>query len=231
MTRRGRVEEKVVVWDWPARITHWGFSFSLTAALVLGYQFDPESPWFRWHIPVAYFAAWFLGVRLLLGFAGSRYMRWAAFFHSRLSTVRYFGSVFRGERNLELGLNPGSAAFALGIYACLAALIYSGFDGNLVETWHARLASVAVGLIGLHLVGLVLHGVRHRAATPLAMVHGRVSGRPPDGLAGTHAGAGALLFLLSGLVLGLLVRYYDEANGVIAIPCLPEIPVPVIQKG
>ncbi len=128
-------------------------------------------------------------------------------------------------------MNPGSAAFAAGIYACLAALIYSGFEGDLVETWHGRLARVAVGLIGLHLAGLLLHALRHRAPTPLAMVHGRVSGRPPDGLAGTHAGAGVVLLLLSGLGLGLLVRYYDEANGVIAIPSLPEIPVPAIQKG
>jgi cytochrome b len=231
MSRRAAVEGTVVAWDWPARITHWGFSFSLTAALVLGFQFDPESPWFRWHIPAAYFAVWFLGVRLLLGFAGSRYLRWTAFFHSPRNTVRYFGSVFRGERDTAVGLNPGSAAFASGIYACLAALIYSGFEGDLVETWHGRLARAAVGLIGLHLVGLLLHALRHRAPTPLAMVHGRVAGRPPEGLAGTHARAGLLLLLLSGLVLALLVGCYDEANGVIAIPGLPEIPVPAIQKG
>ena len=231
MSRPGVEEGTVLAWDWPARISHWGFSFSLTAALVLGFWFDPESAWFRWHIPAAYFAVWFFGVRLLLGFAGSRYMRWAAFFHSPRRTVRYLASVLRGERDTAVGLNPGSAAFAAGIYACLAALIYSGFEGDLVEIWHGRLARFAVGLIGLHLAGLLLHALRHRAPTPLAMVHGRVAGRPPEGLAGTHAGAGVLLLLLSGLVLGLLVGYYDEANGVIAIPGLPEIPVPAIQKG
>ncbi len=231
MSRQLPGEGTVLVWDWPARITHWGFSFSLTAALVLGFQFDPESSWFRWHIPAAYLAVWFLGVRILLGFAGSRYMRWATFFHSPRSTVRYLGSVLRGERDTAVGLNPGSAAFAAGIYACLAALIYSGFEGDLVETWHGRLACAAVGLIGLHLAGLLLHALRHRAPTPLAMVHGRAAGRPPEGVANTHAGAGLLLLLLSGLVLWLLVGYYDEANGVIAIPGLPEIPVPAIQKG
>ncbi len=231
MSRQLPGEGTVLVWDWPARITHWGFSFSLTAALVLGFQFDPESSWFRWHIPAAYLAVWFLGVRILLGFAGSRYMRWATFFHSPRSTVRYLGSVLRGERDTAVGLNPGSAAFAAGIYACLAALIYSGFEGDLVETWHGRLACAAVGLIGLHLAGLLLHALRHRAPTPLAMVHGRAAGRPPEELANTHAGAGLFLLLLSGLVLWLLVGYYDEANGVIAIPGLPEIPVPAIQKG
>ena len=179
MSRQLPGEGTVLVWDWPARITHWGFSFSLTAALVLGFQFDPESSWFRWHIPAAYLAVWFLGVRILLGFAGSRYMRWATFFHSPRSTVRYLGSVLRGERDTAVGLNPGSAAFAAGIYACLAALIYSGFEGDLVETWHGRLACAAVGLIGLHLAGLLLHALRHRAPTPLAMVHGRAAGRPP----------------------------------------------------
>jgi len=231
MSRQPPGEGQVLVWDWPARITHWGFSISLSAALVVGFQFDPESSWFRWHILAAYLAAWFLGVRILLGFVGSRYMRWVAFFHSPQRTVRYIGLVLRGKREALVGLNPGSAAFALGIYVCLGGLIYSGFMPDLVETWHGRLAYAAVGLIVLHLVGLLLHALRHRALTPLAMVHGRAAGRFPDGLGRTRTGAGLALLLLSGLVVWLLVRYYDEPNAVIAIPGLPEIPVPAIQKG
>ena len=37
--------------------------------------------------------------------------------------------------------------------------------------------------------------------------------------------------LLSGAVLWALVAFYDEANAVVAIPGLPEIPVPTVQKG
>jgi hypothetical protein len=231
MSQHPPVEETVLVWDWPARITHWGFSASLTVALVFGFQFDPESPWFRWHILAAYLAVWFLAVRIFLGFFGSRYMRWTAFFHSPRSTLRYIGVVLRGERERGVGLNPGSAAFALCIYLCLAALIYSGFVPDLVETWHGRLAYAAVGLIGLHLLGLFLHALRHGALTPLAMVHGRVAGRVPEGLVSPYPLAGMALLGLCGLVLWLLVAYYDEANSVLAIPGLPEIPVPAIQKG
>lgn len=222
---------KVLVWDWPARITHWGFSGALTAALFLGFQFEPESAWFRWHIVAAYGAVWFLVVRIFLGFAGSRYLRWSAFFHSPRSVVRYLGAALHGERDAKAGLNPGSAAFALGIYVCLAALVYSGFSPEWVEFWHGRLAWGAVGLIALHLTGLLLHAWRNRAPTPLAMVHGRVEGRFSEGLSHSGAWAGVLLFVLSALVVWGLVGCYDEANSAIVIPGLPEIPVPFIQKG
>lgn len=231
MNEREHTGGKVLVWDWPARITHWGFSGALTAALVLGFQFDPESAWFRWHIVAAYLAVWFLFVRILLGFVGNRYVRWAAVFDSARKLVSYLGEALRGELDTKVGLNPGSAAFGLGIYMCLAALVCSGFAPDWVEPWHGRLAWGAVGLIGLHLTGLLLHAWRNRALTPLAMVHGRVQGQSSDGLTQTGARAGVLLLVLSSLVLWGLVGCYDEANSVIAIPGLPEIPVPLVQKG
>jgi hypothetical protein len=63
------------------------------------------------------------------------------------------------------------------------------------------------------------------------MFHGRVSGRLQDGLQHASPGVGFLLMLLSGAVLWALVAFYDEANAVVAIPGLPEIPVPTVQKG
>jgi cytochrome b len=221
----------VLIWDWPARVVHWGFSVSLTVALLVGFLTDPEGPLFRWHILAAYLAVWFLGLRVVLGFAGSRYLRLSALFCGPPGLFRYLGSVMRWERETLPGLNPGSAAFALGIYGCLVALVYSGFVAELVETWHGRLAYGASGLIVVHLAGLFLHALRHRAPTPLAMFHGRVSGRLQDGLQHASPGVGFLLMLLSGAVLWALVAFYDEANAVVAIPGLPEIPVPTVQKG
>jgi cytochrome b len=226
-----RHEETVVVWDWPARITHWGFSFSLSIALAVGFFCDPEGALFTVHIFAAYLAAWFLAVRIVLGFAGSRYLRWASLFQSPSSLFRYFGSVWRRERETSVGLNPASAAFALAIYGCLVGLIFSGLQAEFVETWHGRLAYGSLCLITIHLAGLFLHALRHRALTPLAMVHGRVAGRAGDGLKSTGAAAGLILFLLSLCVVWLLLGYYDGSNAVIAVPGLPEIPVPVVQKG
>jgi hypothetical protein len=130
-----------------------------------------------------------------------------------------------------VGLNPASAVFALAIYGSLVGLIYSGFEAELVETWHGRLAFVSLGLIVIHLMGLLLHALRHRAPTPLAMMHGRVAGHPGDGLDSTSAVTGGILFLLSLCVLWLLLGFYDASNAAVAIPGLPEIPVPAVQKG
>jgi hypothetical protein len=58
-----------------------------------------------------------------------------------------------------------------------------------------------------------------------------VVGRYPEGLASTNARAGVALFVLSVCALWVLLGCYDEPNAVIAIPGLPEIPVPTIQKG
>jgi cytochrome b len=220
-----------LVWDLPLRLCHWGFAGSLSASLFLGLYFDPESAIFQYHMPLGLLAGWFMALRLALGFSGSRLTRWPAFFHTPARTLRYFSNVLRGRADDAGPLNPGSAHFALGIYLCLGGVIATGFIADWLEPWHGHLADGIIVLIACHLAGLTLHALRHRACTPLAMIHGRA----PDSVDVTPAPArrvlGFALLCASGLVTWLVFRHYDSATSTLALPFLPAIDFPLIQKG
>lgn len=221
----------VLVWDLPARVSHWGFSLSLTASLLIGFQTDPESVIFKYHILAGVLTLWFLGVRLVLGWVGSKPMGWGVFFKTVRGIRGYLGEVFAWRPLEHFGLNPGSALFALALYLLVPVVVYTGFIADWAETWHGRLAYGCLFLIGTHLAGLVLHALRHREMSPLAMVHGRGSGAENEAVSTPKTGAGLVLLLLGLAVAGLLCRYFDEATSVLQIPFLPEVAFPVVQKG
>lgn len=234
MNEPGAPEEpklKILVWDLPARVSHWGFSLSLSVSLWLGFRTDPESAVFKYHILAGVLACWFLVVRVVLGFAGSRTMRWNAFFKAMTQIREYAGSVFAWRPTDHVGLNAGSSLFALALYLMLLAVVYTGFVADWVETWHGRLACGCIALIAFHLLGLLMHALRQRELSPLAMVHGMGRGKANEGLSTPRAAAGWVLMGLGLGVAWLLTHNFDETTSVLKVPYLPEISFPVIQKG
>jgi cytochrome b len=212
-------------------VSHWGFSLSLTAALLIGFQSDPESVVFKYHILAGVLTVWFLGVRLVLGCVGSKPMRWGVFFKTLTGIRGYLRDVWAWTPVEHFGLNPGSVWFALALYLLVPVVVYTGFIADWAETWHGTLAYGCLFLIGTHLAGLVLHALRHREMSPLAMVHGRGKGLENEGVSNPKTGAGLVLLILGLAVAGLLCRYFVETTSVLQIPFLPEIAFPAFQNG
>ncbi len=225
------VAAKVLTWNLPARVTHWGFALSFSASLWIGFFNDPEGTVFKFHILAGVLALWFLVLRVMIGFFGSRTMRWSGFFHSPVSFARYVVRVFAWKRMEFVGLNPGSALFAQLIYIGLVGLLWTGFVAEWVETWHGRIAWGTIGLIGLHLLGLLLHALRHRGDGPLAMVHGWERRSDPVGVLSQNILGGIILLICSVVVAWALVHFFDEGTAILSIPGLPEVVFPFIQKG
>ncbi len=221
----------VLAWDWPARLCHWGFALSLSTSLILAFRFHPESDVFKYHMVVGLLAAWFLAIRIVIGFCGSPQSRWAACVHPPRRIARYFANVVRGRTDEYKGLNPGTALFALAVYLTSVALLVTGFDADWVETWHGWLAWGAVGLIGAHLLGLTLHALRHREMTPLAMIHGKQAASSVVAPALSNPAWGVAMLALSLLVAGLAIGGFDPSLSLLGLPFLPEIELPMIQKG
>ena len=222
---------RVLIWDHPMRLCHWGFALSLTASLVIGLRCDPESAVFPYHMLLGFIAVWFIVVRLVLGFIGSRHALWSSFFHGPTQTLRYIGNVIRWRKDEASGPNAGSALFAQAIYLATLALIWTGFVPDWVESWHGWLAYAALALIGVHLLGLSLHALCHRAMTPLAMIHGRGIGRETDALPNSQRVAGVILWIISGLLVWCVFARFDSNTNTLRLPLLPEIELPLMQKG
>jgi cytochrome b len=222
---------KIILWDLPARMTHWGLALSSTAALFLGLNFPPSSTPFKFHILAGMFSGWFVLVRISLCFLGSRHLRWRGLFFKPSETLKYFVNVLLWKGREYPGLNPGSAIFALAFYVFLSLGIYTGFVPDLVEVWHGRLSYGLLALICVHLLGLFIHALRNRAATPLSMVHGMGKGEVDHSLASTYPMTGLVILLTSLLVVFFVCNGYDENGSCIRIPWVGELSIPIGERG
>lgn len=90
---------QILVWDLPTRVLHWLFAGSLSGALVIGFGFDDEHPWFAYHMLLGLVAGLVLCMRLALGIVGSRHARFSAWAWSPRELIRYVRNLlalFRG---------------------------------------------------------------------------------------------------------------------------------------
>ena len=117
---------KILVWDIPARLLHWAFAASLTAAIGIGFLVDHEQTLFQWHMVFGIVALFLLAVRVVLGFVGSRYSRFSRYPINILEVARYMISAVFSKTKLYAGNNPGSAMAAVLMFLLVPALFISG---------------------------------------------------------------------------------------------------------
>jgi cytochrome b len=182
---------KILVWDIPTRLFHWLFAGAFATAWLTS---DSDS-WLNVHVFAGYLMLGLLGFRLIWGFAGGRYARFASFRFGLKEGIAYLMQVLAGTARRHIGHNPaGSWAvyllLALGLLAGLSGMItLAGQEGQgplapWVPYWageafkevHEALASAMLGVVVLHLAGVALESWRHRENLPRAMVTGRKEG-------------------------------------------------------
>jgi cytochrome b len=192
------------IWDLPTRLFH-----GLLAAAVIGVLATGWTGVMDWHFRLGYAVLALLLFRLVWGFVGGRWSRFAAFVHGPRSVAAYL----RGQSHPDhlIGHNPlGSlSVFAmLGIlilqvatglvaddaitYAGPLAHTVSGALSGLATNWHAEWGKwVVVGLIVLHLAALLYYAAvrRHRLVAP--MITGDKVFPPGTSVAPSRDGAGA----------------------------------------
>ncbi|MEI6715639.1 MAG: cytochrome b/b6 domain-containing protein [Verrucomicrobiota bacterium] len=222
---------KVLIWDLPIRVFHWGFAGSLIASLYLGTYYHPEGDVFKFHMLCGILAGVFLVMRLFLGFIGSRHYRWRHYLVSPWKLGCYVVDTIRGVQHSQAEVNPGTACVSVLMYLTLGGLLWTGFTPDLVEVWHARLANVLISLIVLHLGGLILQTLRHRDPIALAMVTGRKQAPQDDAIGQPHSVVGWVLLVVSLLILAVLFYYFDTNTARLSVPMLPAIDFPEMQKG
>ena len=231
MQRNATKPKPVVVWDFPFRICHWGLAVSLSASFYIGYNYNPESRTFKYHMLLGLVAAYFLVVRIILGFLGSRPARWKDFFIAAAGIGRYLFSVLRWRSVRHDGINPGTAIMAIGLYASLTGLIYTGFNLDDAERWHGKIANAVLVLIGIHLLGLILHAAREREWIFLSMIDGRKKATNQSSSLSQRWTAGALLCLVSAGVIGCAYYYFIADSSLLSIPGLPDLMFPIVERG
>lgn len=110
------------IWDLPTRLAHGLLALLFVVSFVTG---QAGGSWLEWHFLSGYALFALLVFRLLWGFAGPRYARFAAFAPSPSRTLAYLRA-----RRREAGHSPLGAWSVYAMLAALGAQVATGLYAN-----------------------------------------------------------------------------------------------------
>ena len=179
---------QVRVWDPVVRLFHWGLAGAVLIAFVT------EDEWLELHTWAGYAVLGLIATRLLWGFIGSRYARWAECVRGPRATLAYLWEILRGHPARYLGHNPAGAIMALALIAGFGVTAITGlmvlgaseFAGPLapylqevsaatahdLKEAHEFIAWATLALVPLHLLGVVLASRQHHENLVRSMIDG-----------------------------------------------------------
>lgn len=167
--------ETVKVWDPFVRLFHWLLAGSFAGAFILAEDGGAV------HEAMGYIALSLVIARIVWGFIGTKYARFAEFVPSPGQLFGYLRDVVARREPRYIGHNP---AGAMMILALLGAVLATGLTGWLMTTdalfgveWieelHEGLATATLLLASVHVAGALYASVRHGENLVLAMITGR----------------------------------------------------------
>ncbi|MDE2369550.1 MAG: cytochrome b/b6 domain-containing protein [Burkholderiales bacterium] len=192
-TAAGR--QRILVWDAPSRLFHGLIVLSFAGA----YLSAESERWRLLHVTLGYTMAGLVAFRLVWGLLGTRHARFAAFVRGPRAVVRYLQAALRGRAEHHVGHNPAGALAIVALLLLAAAVsatgwaLYDGPPAARFEDWHEGAANAMLALVGLHVCGVVFASRLHRENLAAAMISGRKTGRPQDGIGSARRGVAALL--------------------------------------
>ncbi|WP_395139512.1 cytochrome b/b6 domain-containing protein [Schlegelella aquatica] len=167
------------VWDPLVRVLHWTFVAGVAAAWVTSEEGRAL------HEPIGYVVAAAVALRLAWGLIGPRYARFAQFVRGPGTTLAYAGAALSGRAPRYVGHNPLGGWMILALLALLAITAATGwgmtteafFGDEWLEELHEGAATGLLGLVLLHVAGVVWSSLQHGENLVRAMIDGRK--RPP----------------------------------------------------
>jgi cytochrome b len=165
----------IKVWDPFVRVFHW----SLAALFLVAYATGEDAG--RVHIAAGYVIAGLIASRIVWGFVGPRHARFSDFVRPPRAVLAYLRDVALLRAPRYLGHNPAGGAMTIGL---LVMLLGTGLTGYLMTTdafwgakWveeiHEALANLTVGLIVLHVLGVLFSSFVHGENLVKSMFTGR----------------------------------------------------------
>jgi cytochrome b len=206
--------ERILIWDVPTRVFHWLLAASFAGAFLTG---DSER-WRDVHLLLGYTFAGLIVFRVIWGLVGTRYARFRAFLFRQREVLTYARSLLTRSPRHYLGHNPlGSLVIflmlGLGIVTTLSGWAhYAELGGEWLEALHEAAAFAMLGLVAVHIAGVVVSSLLHRENLVCAMITGRKIGAASQGIARGYGWLGLLLLLGVGV---FSVWYPATQNGAV----------------
>jgi len=185
----------------------------LLAAFLIAQIGGEHSSAFDYHSIIGLALAFVLTLRLIWGIVGTRNARFSSYVFSLVKLVRYARSVVTLDKSLRyVGHNPATSWVAPVMFSLLAFIVATGVmmgqGSEAAEELHAVSVYLLLAVVGAHVIGVVLHSVRHRENLIKGMVDGRKMGEPSDEVkAGRPVVALVLLIAVGGFAWSLVANY------------------------
>lgn len=114
--------KRIRLWDLPTRIAHWSLAILVISAVASGKMGGNAMDW---HGRIGQSILGLLVFRIVWGFAGSTYARFAHFFPTPAAAIAYLRGQWRG-----VGHNPLGAFSVFSLLAVLVLQVGTGLFGN-----------------------------------------------------------------------------------------------------
>lgn len=165
----------VKVWDLFVRVFHWSLVLLFGIAYATGDEIE------RVHIAAGYTIAALIALRVVWGFIGPPHARFHNFLRPPRAVLAYLRDAALLRARRHLGHNPAGGAMIIALLAMLVATSVTGYmmttdafwGAAWVEALHKFLANATLGLIFLHVLGVLAASFTHRENLMRAMITGR----------------------------------------------------------
>lgn len=166
------------VWDPLVRLAHWTL---VSAVCVAWLSMEDIGLPHTWHEPAGYVAAAVVLTRTVWGLIGRGHARFTSFVRSPQAVLTYGQQVLRHAEPRYIGHNPLGGWMVIALLACVAGIACTGWlqttdrywGSELLEVVHRSLAWGLLGLVTLHVSGVVFTSLRHKESLVRAMITGR----------------------------------------------------------
>jgi cytochrome b len=166
------------VWDPLVRIFHWG----LVAAFLVAWTTGDEIK--RLHIAAGYCVIGLVAFRIVWGFVGGRHARFADFVRGPRAVASYLRDTAGLRARRYLGHNPAGGAMIIALLIMLSIIGATGFMMTTDTFWgvawvqdaHETAVNLTLGLVVLHILGVVVASYEHGENLVRAMITGRKRG-------------------------------------------------------
>lgn len=162
------------VWDLPTRIFHW----SLVASFAIAFLTAESEKLRDIHVAAGYTLAGLIVFRLLWGFVGGGYSRFAEFLPTPGKVINYLKSLIEGRPQHYVGHNPAGAVaifllLGFGIAAAASGwATYEDIGGHFMEELHEGASNGMMAIVVIHIVGVIVSSWLHHENLVAAMITG-----------------------------------------------------------
>jgi cytochrome b len=167
--------QRILVWDVPTRVFHWTLALSFAGAYLTS-----EGERYRdIHVALGYLMLGMIAFRLVWGFTGTAYARFGSFLFKPAEVVGYVRSLLSPQPQHYVGHNPagGVAIFlllALGLLLGASGLLlyWEIGDEDIFGELHEIVANLMLGVVIVHIAGVLISSVLHRENLARSMLTG-----------------------------------------------------------